>query len=107
MLLSKELHFIQHFIILSSNDGYIYISILYISCDPEVWSNDAENSASHQRNKLQFKIYSNRKQFVTNCNNISQYSLFCSIFKQMNAALESRRDFFDDNWASLAELIML
>ncbi len=25
------------------------------------WSNDAENSALHHRNKLQFNIYSNRK----------------------------------------------
>uniref|UniRef100_A0A8C1X2J8 phosphatidate phosphatase n=1 Tax=Cyprinus carpio TaxID=7962 RepID=A0A8C1X2J8_CYPCA len=32
------------------------------SCDTEDWSNDAENSALHHRNKLHFKIYSNRKQ---------------------------------------------
>ncbi len=32
------------------------------SCDTEDWSNDAENSALHCRNKLHFKIYSNRKQ---------------------------------------------
>jgi len=29
------------------------------SCDTEEWSNDAENSAFHHRNKLHFKIYSN------------------------------------------------
>jgi len=27
------------------------------SCDTEDWSNDAENSALHHRNKLHFKIY--------------------------------------------------
>ncbi len=32
------------------------------SCDTEDWSNDAETSALHDRNKLQFKIYWNRKQ---------------------------------------------
>ncbi len=32
------------------------------SCDNEDWSNDAENSTLHYRNKLHFKIYSNRKQ---------------------------------------------
>ncbi len=31
------------------------------SCDTEDWSNDAENSSLHHRNKLQFTIYSNRK----------------------------------------------
>ncbi len=31
------------------------------SCDAEGWSNDAENSALHHRNKLHFKIYSNKK----------------------------------------------
>ncbi len=30
------------------------------SCDTEDWSNDAENSAAHHRNKLSFKIYYNR-----------------------------------------------
>ncbi len=28
---------------------------------PEDWSNDAENSALHHRNKLYFKVYQNRK----------------------------------------------
>ncbi len=32
------------------------------SSDTEDWSNDAENSALHHRNKLHFKIYLNRKQ---------------------------------------------
>ncbi len=32
------------------------------SCDSEDWSNYAENSALHHRNKLHFKIYSNRKE---------------------------------------------
>ncbi len=27
------------------------------SCDTEDWSNDAENSALHHRNKLHFNIY--------------------------------------------------
>jgi len=31
------------------------------SCDIEHWSNDAENSALHHRNKLHFKIYEYRK----------------------------------------------
>ncbi len=33
------------------------------SCDTEDWSNDAENTALHHRNKLHLKIYYNRKQF--------------------------------------------
>ncbi len=33
------------------------------SCDIEDWSNDAENSALHHRNKLHFTIYLNGKQF--------------------------------------------
>jgi len=32
------------------------------SCDSEDWSINAENSALHHRNKLLFKINSNRKQ---------------------------------------------
>ncbi len=31
------------------------------SFDTEDWSNDAENSALHHRNKLHFKIYKNEK----------------------------------------------
>ncbi len=33
------------------------------SCDTEDWSNDAENSALHDRNKLYYKVYSNIKPF--------------------------------------------
>ncbi len=44
----------------SSNSAYWMIS--EESCDTVDWSNDAENSALHNRNKLHFKIYSNRKQ---------------------------------------------
>jgi len=33
------------------------------SCDTEDWSNDAEKSALHHRNKLHLKIYSKRKYF--------------------------------------------
>ncbi len=32
------------------------------SFDTQDWSNDAENSALHHRNKLHFKIHLNRKQ---------------------------------------------
>ncbi len=32
------------------------------SCDTEDWSNDAENTAAHHRNKLHFTIYSHGKQ---------------------------------------------
>ncbi len=34
------------------------------SCDTEDWRNDAENTAAHHRNKLQFNIYYNRKQLL-------------------------------------------
>ncbi len=34
------------------------------SCDTEDWINDAENTALHHRNKLHFKIYSNRKTVI-------------------------------------------
>uniref|UniRef100_A0A672JSD9 Kelch like family member 23 n=1 Tax=Sinocyclocheilus grahami TaxID=75366 RepID=A0A672JSD9_SINGR len=37
------------------------------SCDTEDWSYDAENSALHHRNKLHFKIYSNRKHSSSFC----------------------------------------
>ncbi len=49
------------------------------SCDTEDWSNDAENSALHHRNKLHFKIYSNRKQLfliVMNYQNIVVFNVF-------------------------------
>ncbi len=34
------------------------------SCDTEDWSNDAENSALHHRNKLYFTIYSHRNSYL-------------------------------------------
>ncbi len=57
------------------------ISILddfWRSCDTEDWSNDAENSALHHRNKLHFKL---------NCNNVSQNYWFYCIINQINVAL--------------------
>ncbi len=44
------------------------------SRDTEVWSNDAENSALHHKNKFHF-IYDmiKHKTVILNCNNISQY----------------------------------
>ncbi len=41
--------------LLSSNQRIIIIS--EGSCDTEDWSNDAENSVLHHRNKLHFEIY--------------------------------------------------
>jgi len=39
-----------------------HIKMIYEgSCDTDDWSNDAENLVWHYRNKLHFKIYSNRK----------------------------------------------
>ncbi len=60
------------------------------SWDTEDWSNDAENSALHQRHKLHFAIYSQKKKIILN-NNISQY--YCFIY-QINAVLVSIRDIF-------------
>ncbi len=57
-------------------------------CDTEDWSNDAENSALHHRNKLHFKIYSNRNLFFLNWNNMSRF--YC-IFDQTNPGLMSLR----------------
>ncbi len=51
------------------------------SCDTEDWSNDAENSALHHMNKLQFTIYSHRKQLcetVIIFHNISVFTVFLS-----------------------------
>jgi len=48
----------------------------------------------HHRNKLHFKIYSNREQSVQKCNNISQHHCFYCSFDHINAALLSIRDFF-------------
>ncbi len=33
------------------------------SCDTEDWSNDAENTAAHHRNKLYFKVYKTGNQY--------------------------------------------
>ncbi len=49
------------------------------SCDTEDWSNDAENSAFRHKNKLYFKVYSNRKliiKVVILFNNISVFTVF-------------------------------
>ncbi len=46
--------------LLSSKSAYYYD--FWRSCDTEDWSNDAENTAAHHRNKLQFNTYSHRKQ---------------------------------------------
>ncbi len=62
------------------------------SCDTEDWSNDAGNSAAHLKNKfLIFKIYSNIKHLFKIV--IIFHTIYC-IFDQINAALMSRRDFF-------------
>ncbi len=66
------------------------------SCDTEDWSNDAENSALHHRNKLHLK-YIKMKNCYLNSNNISQYCNFYCIFHQINAALISIRDFFKEH----------
>ncbi len=34
------------------------------SCDTEDWNNDAGNVALHHTNKLDFKVYSNRKKLL-------------------------------------------
>ncbi len=47
-----------------------------VSCDTDDWSNDAENSALHHRNKLQ--------QLFLNSNNIPQITFFTVfIIKEM------------------------
>ncbi len=55
------------------------------SCDTEAWSNNAENSALHQRNKLHFKIL--KKKIIVKGNNTLQNYCF-----SINAALVSIRD---------------
>ncbi len=47
---------------LSSKSVYYYD--FWRSCDTEDWSNDAENTAAHHRNKLHFNIYSHRKVLI-------------------------------------------
>ncbi len=49
------------------------------SCDTEDWSNDAENSALHHRNKFYFKVYYNRKPIIEiaiRFHNITDFSVF-------------------------------
>ncbi len=49
------------------------------SCDTEASSNDDENASLHHRNKLQFKIYSNRKLLFyisIICHNIIVFTVF-------------------------------
>ncbi len=55
------------------------------SCDTEHWSNDAENSALHHRNKLHFKILHD---YILIFHNFT----FFLYFDQINAALVSIRD---------------
>uniref|UniRef100_A0A8C1XEH2 Growth factor receptor bound protein 14 n=1 Tax=Cyprinus carpio TaxID=7962 RepID=A0A8C1XEH2_CYPCA len=48
-------------------------------CDTEDWSNDSEKSVLHYRNKLHFKIYSNRKhllEIVKSFHNITDFNVF-------------------------------
>ncbi len=45
------------------------------SRETENWSNDADNSALHHRNKLHLKIDYN-KTVIFNCNKVSQYYSF-------------------------------
>ncbi len=67
------------------------------SCDTEDWSNDAENSALHHRNKLHFKIYQNRKLILEIAIIFYNITVFFCIFDQINTALMSRRDFIKKN----------
>jgi len=61
------------------------------SCDTEDWSNDTENSTLHHRNKLHFKIYSNRAPLyeivIIMLHNITDFTLF------LNADLVSVNSF--------------
>ncbi len=57
------------------------------SCDTEDWSNDAENSALLLRNKLHFKIYSDKKLLFKIVLIIYNISFFPCILDQINAAL--------------------
>ncbi len=68
-----------------------YQNDFWRSCDTEDWSNDAENTAAHHRNKLQFNTYSDT---MLKIKNISQYFCFCCTLDQINAGLVSRKDFF-------------
>ncbi len=55
------------------------------SCDTEDWSNDAENSALHHKNKLHYKvIIIENSSFKLHCFTILLFLLY---FDQINAAL--------------------
>ncbi len=59
---SKKYHMFQKIILISTTVSTLIITqhirmISEGSCDTEDWSNDAENSALHHRNKLYFKVY--------------------------------------------------
>ncbi len=64
---------LQYWLNVSWAENLNIILISEGSCDTEDWSTDAENSALHHRNKLYFKIHSNRKLFFINFINISQF----------------------------------
>ncbi len=53
----------------------------------------AENSVLHHRNKLHFKIYSNRKQSFLNYNTILNFYSFYCVLDQIN---EARIDLFQN-----------
>ncbi len=55
------------------------------SCDTEDWSNDAEDSALQQKNKLHFNMYSYRNTY---------FKLKYFFLYQINTALVSIRYFF-------------
>ncbi len=78
--------------LLSSKSAYY--NDFWRSCDTEDWSNKAENTVLHHRNKLHFNICSHRTYVIWNCYNISHYYVFYCIFDQINAALVSRRYLF-------------
>ncbi len=58
----------------------------------------AEHSVSHHRNKLYFKIYQ------LNCNNVTQYYYFYSIFDQINADYVSKRGLFQKHLIKQTDL---
>ncbi len=57
------------------------------SCDTEDWSNVAENSALHHRNKLYFKEYKNRKPILEIAIRFHNITVFFCIYDQINTAL--------------------
>ncbi len=65
------------------------------SCDTEKWSNDAENSDLHHRNKLPFKnVFFKYKTVILSFNYIyiSVFTVYC-MSDQINAALASIRGY--------------